>query len=115
MSTAVPILASPAWATKRCPGLVIADERAVECKVVNYGTTSDTGVVMTIFDAGGDVVNVCGPFTIPPKGSRYCMFGTHNGTSDVGCEVTGEGTNARASFYVVQSGQTTSSTVVECH
>jgi hypothetical protein len=114
MSTAVPILVSPAWATTRCPGLVVGVGRVAECKVVNYGNVADFNVTMRIYDGGGNERIQCGPFSVLSKGSRFCAFHSLTAVTDVHCEVTGEGPAARVSLYVLQDGETTSAGAVGC-
>ena len=109
--TLLPALASPAWATKRCPPLVVGDGNVVECKVANYGTTADTNVKITLYDGDGNAVRTCGPTTIPAKGSVFCNR-DFNDLEDIGCEVTGEGGSARVSLIVFSASTTVAA--VEC-
>jgi hypothetical protein len=112
--TLLPALASPAWATKRCPPLVVGDGNLVECKVANYGTTADTNVRITLYDGGGNAVRTCGPMSIPAKGSVFCNR-DFTDLEDIGCEVTGEGGSARVSLIVFISASSSSTgAAVEC-
>src|SRR5262245_21012939 len=107
------VLPSPAWAVRRCPGLVITNN-AAECKVVNYSTTVDTAVLITLYDTGGNVVSSCGPSPINAKGS--ILWGCAAGALpvDLSCEVTGEGTLARVSLYVKGPTIPNTGAIVEC-
>jgi hypothetical protein len=112
--TFLPAFASPAWAVKRCPPLVVGDGNVVECKVANYGTTPDTNVKITLYDGAGIAVKTCGPTSIPAKGSVFCNR-DFNDLEDIGCEVTGEGASARVSLIVFISAFSSSTgAAVEC-
>ena len=99
ISAALPLIATgPVWAAKKCPPLV-ANNNGVECKVTNYATTPDNNVTITIYDGSGTIEFHCGPLSIPPKATRFCV--AQIGSADnVSCEVTGEGASARAALTV---------------
>src|SRR5262245_20386270 len=65
-------LATPVAATKSCPPLPVAQGHACECKVFNYGTTTDTAVTITIYSASEGAVNTCGPVAIAAKRGGFC-------------------------------------------
>src|SRR5262245_32191913 len=65
-------LAGPAGATRRCAPLVVQNPNGVECKVANFATAKDTGVVIKIYDHNGDAAATCGPLEVPAKGSAFC-------------------------------------------
>jgi hypothetical protein len=111
--TLICAVAAPVWATKRCPPVTMQNSGG-ECKVVNYSTTADLNVTITLYDRGGAVLKTCGPTSIPEKGQDFCIFSTGAPIADVGCEVTGEGSLARVSLVTYVPGTTHTGAAVEC-
>src|SRR5262245_59532298 len=97
--------------------LVVQNPNGVECKVANFATTKDTGVVIKIYDHNGDVAETCGPFAVPARESAFCSTSPPNSgeVEDYSCEVTGEGTLARVSFVAHAPNQgVNSGAALEC-
>ena len=98
-AAAAPIAALQA--TDRCPPLPVAINTC-ECKVANYGTNTDTGVLITVYDSAGPVAS-CGPFDIPSKGNEFCDF-FFDVAENCGCQVSGEAGASRTSLSVYDPG-----------
>ena len=111
--TLVLALVSSAWAVKRCPPVVAGPNVGVECKVANYGNSSDFGVVITLYNSAGTSLQSCSYFAIGSKESVFCPYHAQF-TTDIGCEVTGESGAARVSLTVQIPGSTTTGAAVEC-
>jgi hypothetical protein len=97
---------TPAVARDQCPPLptsasTVNSEFCV-ARVTNYGTVTDTGVTIALYNDFGQGVT-CTPLSIPAGGSVECHVENGNtgpATTICGALITGEASNSQASLSV---------------
>ena len=99
---AVTMVTQEAAATKRCAPLPVQGTGGpgptCKCAVQNYGTVTDTGVDIVVYDSAGGL-HRCNDLAIPPRTGTYCHVSIAAGTT-CGCVVSGEGSLTYASLTV---------------
>jgi hypothetical protein len=98
-------LASPAAAVKRCPPLAVGLNGQCTCAAFNYGTTPDTNVTLTLYNALSGDLGSCGPLTIQPDRGAHCTEIFDASAGRCGCKVTGEGGTTAVSLMVHQGSE----------